>query len=179
MNKLLIVSRQEKAYRQLLAEARLPGLEITDTPEHATIILADPPRIAAELDDYPGLHWLQSTFAGIDALIRPALRQDYTLTNIRGHFGQLIAEYVMGYTLDHTRHLGQYRQQQARQQWQPLPYASLNQKTMVILGTGSIGAHLARVAKAFGLTLIGINRSGTSAEASFDRVLPLARLSEG
>lgn len=179
MNQLLIVARQEKAYRQLLTRAQLPNLEITENPEHATVILADPPRIADKLDDYPALIWLQSTFAGIDALTRPDIRQDYTLTNIRGHFGQLIAEYVMGYTLDHTRHLSQYRQQQSRHQWRPLPYSSLAQRTLVILGTGSIGSHLARVAKALGLEVIGINRSGRSQETSFDHVYPLSRLIEG
>ena len=179
MNKVLIVSRQHAAYRQLLTEARLPDLEITEEPGQANIILADPPQVAPHLDTYPALCWLQSTFAGIDALTRPELRQDYTLTNIRGHFGQLISEYVMGCTLNHTRHLSQYRQQQADKQWQPLPYSALTSRTMVILGTGSIGAHLARVASTFGLTVIGINRSGHSEETSFDRVYPLDQLAEG
>ena len=179
MNKILIVSRQHDAYHQLLAQARLPDLELTEDPEQASIILADPPLIAPHLDSYPALRWLQSTYAGIDALIHPRLRQDYTLTNIRGHFGQLITEYVMGYTLDHTRHLSRYRQQQSDNRWQPLPYSSLATRTMVILGTGSIGAHLARVAGAFGLTVIGINRSGHSEETGFDEVYPITRLTTG
>ncbi|MCW8330741.1 D-2-hydroxyacid dehydrogenase [Photobacterium sp. SDRW27] len=179
MNKVLIVSRQHATYRQLLDQAQLPALEITEEPEQATIILADPPRIAAHLDAYPALQWLQSTYAGIDALTKQGLRRDYTLTNIRGHFGQLIAEYVMGYTLDHIRHLSLYRQQQLSAQWQPHPYSSLANRTIVILGTGSIGAHLARVAKTFALNVIGINRSGHTAESCFDQVYPLTQLAEG
>lgn len=179
MNKVLIISRQHAAYRQLLTGAALPELEITDDPGQANIILGDPPTIAPHLEAYPALSWLQSTYAGIDALTRPEMRRDYTLTNIRGHFGQLITEYVMGYSLDAIRHLSQYRQQQTNGLWQPQPYSSLATKTMVILGTGSIGAHLARVAKAFGLTVIGINRSGRSEEASFDHVYPQSQLSEG
>lgn len=179
MNKVLIVSRQHGTYRQLLDQAQLPALEITENAEQATIILADPPQIAAHLNAYPALRWLQSTYAGIDALTHPGARQDYTLTNIRGHFGQLIAEYVMGYTLDHTRQLNPYRQQQSNTQWQQLPYSSLANRTMVILGTGSIGTHLARVAKAFSLNVIGINRSGHTEEPSFDQVYPLTQLTEG
>ncbi|MGF1714934.1 D-2-hydroxyacid dehydrogenase [Photobacterium chitinilyticum] len=179
MNKLLIVARQYDDYRKLLAQAQLPALEITEDPAQASIILADPPRIAAYLERYPALRWLQSTYAGIDALIRPDIRQDYTLTNIRGHFGQLIAEYVMGYTLDHTRQLSLYRQQQSQAQWRRFPYSPLDKRTMVILGTGSIGTHLARVAKAFGLEVIGINRSGQTGETSFDRIYPLTQLADG
>ncbi|WP_064601603.1 D-2-hydroxyacid dehydrogenase [Photobacterium sp. J15] len=179
MNKILIVSRQRDAYRRLLTQAQLPDLELTENQEEANILLADPPRVANSMNSYPALNWLQSTFAGIDALTRDNIRKDYMLTNIRGHFGQLIAEYVLGYSLDYTRHLSQYRQQQANSQWQPQPYSSLASKTMVILGTGSIGAHLARVAKAFDLTVIGINRSGRCDEPAFDRIYPLDGLSDG
>ncbi len=139
MNKLLIVARQYDDYRKLLAQAQLPALEITEDPAQASIILADPPRIAAYLERYPALRWLQSTYAGIDALIQPDIRQDYTLTNIRGHFGQLIAEYVMGYTLDHTRQLSLYRQQQSQAQWRRFPYSPLDKRTMVILAPAPSG----------------------------------------
>lgn len=42
----------------------------------------------------------------------PNLRQDYTLTNVRGIFGPLIAEYVLGYSIAHYRHFNRYHQQQ-------------------------------------------------------------------
>jgi phosphoglycerate dehydrogenase-like enzyme len=38
----------------------------------------------------------QSTFAGVDSLIQSGKRQDYQLTNVKGIFGQSIAEYVLG-----------------------------------------------------------------------------------
>ncbi len=178
MNKVLIVSRQQATYRQLIKQAQLPCLEITYDPKQASIILADPPKIARQLDDYPALRWLQSTFAGIDALIKPELRQDYQLTNIRGHFGQLIAEYVIGLTLNHTRHFSLYHTQQHAGVWLPQPYCSLTSQTMVILGTGSIGSHLAQVASALGITVIGVNRSGISDTTAFDQVYSLSNLTD-
>ncbi|NMS24847.1 NAD(P)-dependent oxidoreductase, partial [Vibrio parahaemolyticus] len=45
-------------------------------------------------------------------------------------------------------------------QWQPHLYTSLQSKTMVILGTGSIGGYLGNAAKAMGIKTIGINRTG-------------------
>ncbi|MGF1757579.1 D-2-hydroxyacid dehydrogenase [Photobacterium sagamiensis] len=176
MNKVLIVSRQKETYQRLIQQAQLPQLEITDDPRLAAIILADPPKIAAHLNDYPALCWLQSTFAGIDALTKPALRQDYTLTNIRGCFGQLITEYVIGLTLAHTRHFALYQQQQKHRQWQPHRYSALSNKTMVILGTGTIGSHLAQAAHTMGLRLIGVNRSGEPASHLFAHTYPLSEL---
>ncbi|CAG21710.1 D-2-hydroxyacid dehydrogenase [Photobacterium profundum] len=178
MNKVLIVSRQQATYHQLIKQAQLPRLVITDDPKQASIILADPPKIARQLDSYPALRWLQSTFAGIDALIKPELRQDYELTNIRGHFGQLIAEYVIGLTLNLTRHFSLYHAQQQVGVWQPQPYRSLTSQTMVILGTGSIGSHLAQVASALGIKVIGVNRSGICDITAFDQVYSLSKLTE-
>lgn len=174
MHKLMIVSRQQQAYEAMLAEQPLPGITLTQQPDEATILLADPPRVAPQLKQFPALEWIQSTFAGIDALTQPDLRQDYTLTNIRGCFGQLISEYVLGLVIAHQRHFTTYQAQQQTQNWHPHPYHTLAGKTMVILGTGSIGSHLARSAKALGFHVIGVNRSGQAEERAFDAVFPLA-----
>ncbi|MCV5262341.1 hypothetical protein OFC55_32240, partial [Escherichia coli] len=88
----------------LLAEKNLPDLNITDKPQEAHIVLADPPLLSHRLDEFSQLEWVQSTYAGVNALITPEFRQDYTLTNVRGVFGPLIAEYVLGYCISHYRH---------------------------------------------------------------------------
>ncbi|MCQ1060426.1 D-2-hydroxyacid dehydrogenase [Photobacterium sp. DNB23_23_1] len=176
MHKLMIVSRQQQAYEAMLAEQPLPGITLTQQPDEATILLADPPKVAPQLKQFPALEWIQSTFAGIDALTQPNLRQDYLLTNIRGCFGQLISEYVLGLTIAHQRHFTTYQTQQHTNHWQPHPYHTVAGKTMVILGTGSIGSHLARSAKALGFHTIGVNRSSQAEEQAFDAVFPLAKL---
>lgn len=176
MHNVMVVSRQRAIYESLLLNATLPNLNITDDPARATIILADPPLILPLIDQFPRLRWLQSTFAGIDALIQPSLRQDYLLTNIKGCFGQLISEYVLGLLLEHSRHFPHYRQQQAQRQWHAHPYCSLAGKRMVILGTGSIGSHLARSARALGMHVTGVNRSGHTTATDFDRLFAIADL---
>ncbi|MGF1738665.1 D-2-hydroxyacid dehydrogenase [Photobacterium satsumensis] len=178
MHKLMIVSRQQQAYEDMLTERPLPGITLTQHPDEATILLADPPKVAPLLRQFPALEWIQSTFAGIDALTQPNLRQDYLLTNIRGCFGQLISEYVLGLTVAHQRHFTTYQTQQHTNHWQPHPYHTVAGKTMVILGTGSIGSHLARSAKALGFNIIGVNRSGQAQEPAFSATLPLAKLHE-
>lgn len=159
-NKLYIATEHDDTYVQLILNQDLPDLEITQNPESAEIVLASPPLIADRLDEFTQLDWLQSTYADINKLTQPNLRHDYTLTNVKGIFGPAIAEYVLGYTISHFRHFSHYHQQQQQQNWQPQLYTGLTDKTMVVLGTGSIGSHLAQAASAFGIHTIGVNRTG-------------------
>lgn len=176
MHQLCIISRRYELYRQLIENAALPELALTDNPAEATLVLADPPLLTGQLEEFSNLHWVQSTYAGIDALIRPGLRKDYTLTNIRGLFGQLISEYVLGLLFNHQRHFARYHEQQQQGIWRQHHYNSLAGKTMVILGTGTIGQHLAQSARALGMTIYGVNRSGETPNNSFARVFPIEQL---
>lgn len=157
---LYILSNQAVAYQALFANSHISNIELTCDASQATIVLADPPLLSKQLDDFPQLQWAQSTFAGIDALIKPSLRQNYQLTNVKGIFGQLISEYVLGYSLSYFRHFADYQQQQSEQVWQPHAYQSVAGKTLVILGSGSIGCKLAQTAAALGFICLGVNRSG-------------------
>ncbi|MFN1552289.1 D-2-hydroxyacid dehydrogenase [Vibrio natriegens] len=159
-NKIFLLSEHQSTYQTLLAEKNLPDLSLTDNPNDAQIVLADPPLLSQRLDEFSQLDWVQSTFAGVNTLMSAELRQDYTLTNVRGIFGPLIAEYVIGYCISHYRHFSLYHQQQQNRQWQPHLYTSLQSKKMVILGTGSIGSYLAKTVRAMGIEAIGINRTG-------------------
>ena len=58
---------------------------------------------------------------------------------------------------------------QARRDWWPVPSGTLRGKAMGVMGTGSIGRHIALMARPFGLTVRGFSRSGT-AVVQFDRV---------
>ena len=181
---LLLLSQDNAEYQSLLQQAYLPGLTIL-APEQETdiqaaltkadILLGEPARLRARLKDAQALKWAQSTYAGVDALLSSDCRQDYHLTNIRDIFGPLISEYVIAHLLSLTRHLRHYKEQQRLHNWQPIPYQSIHGKTMLIIGTGSIGQHVARTAKHFGMTVLGINRSGREA-AGFDHTYQLPAL---
>lgn len=177
-NKLFILSENQQRYLELFSEANLPDLELTEDPKLASIVLASPPLIAEMLEQFTALDWMQSVYAGVDALMLPTLRQDYQLTNVKGIFGQQISEYVLGYTISYYRHFNTYQQQQHQRKWQPHPYTTLDNKTLTILGTGAIGSHLARTAKALGLKVNGINSTGIPAkEDAFDSTFHIDELS--
>ena len=181
---LLLLSQDNAEYQALLRQAYLPGLTIL-APEQevdiqaaltkADILLGEPARLRARLKEARALKWAQSTYAGVDALLDPDCRQDYLLTNIRGIFGPLVSEYVFAHLLSLTRHLRHYKEQQRLHNWQPIPYQSIHGKTMLIIGTGSIGQHIAHTAKHFGMTVLGISRSGREA-AGFDHTYQLPAL---
>ena len=174
---MYLLTEDDGRYQQLLEQAPLPELEFTTSRSEATILLASPPLAAKHLDDFPNLEWIQSIYAGVDALVNKLDGFSGELTNVKGIFGQQIAEYVLGYTIEHYRHFDHYRQLQVKIQWQPRLYQSLTKKKMVILGTGSIGAYLASVAKSFAIEPIGVNRSGIPAKQSpFDATYHIQEL---
>jgi phosphoglycerate dehydrogenase-like enzyme len=117
------------------------------------------------IDDLPRVRWVQSTWAGIDALLREGLRRDYILTNVRGVFGPAITEYVLGYVLMHERRGWQRFRAQQEGRWDATPPGSPSGKTMGILGVGSIGAHLAQAATAFGIRPLGYTRASEDCPA--------------
>jgi phosphoglycerate dehydrogenase-like enzyme len=163
---LLILSSRAAAYAHLVGAAlpELPLLATADVEQarkegrQCAIALADPGLIRQVLDDLPQLQWVQSTWAGVDALMHEGLRRDYLLTNVRDVFGPAIAEYVLGYALMHARQgFDRFRAQQERR-WDATPPGSLQGKTLGILGVGSIGAYLAQAVKPFGVRVLGYTR---------------------
>jgi phosphoglycerate dehydrogenase-like enzyme len=172
-NKLLLLTRENKIYRELLTQCNLPDLVIlnneSDSIIEADIWFAEPALAAPLIRQAKNLRWLQSTFAGVDKLVIPTLRRDYLLTNVRGIFGPLMSEYLFGYLLAHQREHLKYKQKQQQKNWLPGGYRTLQGQNLLLLGTGSIAQHIAATAKHFGMTVTGINRLGT-ATYGFDRV---------
>ena len=160
MHKLLILSQDEDKYRALIEEARLAELdEIVSRPaKDVDIVLGEPGLIKAALASLPDLSWAQSIWAGVEPLLDPAARRDYILTNARGVFGGLMSEYVIGYLLTHERKIIQRLESQKNKHWDESDTGTLRRKTIGLLGVGSIGAEIARMAKFFGMTVRGYTR---------------------
>lgn len=178
-HKLLLLTRENERYRSLLASCHLPELELLDdNPANirlADIWLAEPGLAAPLVNHASGLRWMQSTFAGVDLLVKPRQRRDYLLTNVRGIFGPLMSEYLFGYLLARQREHDLYKSQQQQKLWLPGSYKTLQGSELLLLGTGSIAKHLAQTAKHFGMKVAGINRSAKATEG-FDEVATLEAL---
>ncbi|MGU5716924.1 D-2-hydroxyacid dehydrogenase [Aeromonas taiwanensis] len=183
---LLLLSQDNHHYERLLKAANLPHLRILRADNQgeaekligdAHILMAEPARAKPLLAKAGRLSWLQSTYAGVDVLLDASCRRDYLLTNVRGIFGPLMSEYVFGHLLSLTRQLPLYRDQQQQKLWQSHPYQGLRGKTLLLLGTGSIGQHIAHTGKHFGMRVLGISHSGHEC-AGFDQVYQLPALNK-
>ncbi len=162
MPTLLILSHDADEYAQLLRAAALPGLTLTQDPANSDIVLGAPKLIQQALPSLPRLRWAQSIYAGVEPLVEPGLRRDYVLTNARGVFNELMAEFVFGYLLFLEKKIAERMQAQESKIWLRTPPGMLRRKTIGLLGVGSIGAHLARTAKHFGMTVRGFTRQSES-----------------
>lgn len=118
------------------------------------------------------LKWIQVPFAGVDKILFPEIKeQGILLTNARGMHGKTIAEHVFALLLAFTRRLPMILHNQYYRTWTRLKVIEVNGKTMGIVGLGGIGQEIARRAKAFDLTVLGIKRN-PSPVPYVDEVLP-------
>jgi len=165
MPKLLILTHDPKEYLELIQKAELPNLEIfTEPGPECDIVLGEPRRIRKSLSQLPSLRWVQSIYAGAEHLMDPSLRRDYILTNARGVFGDSMSEYVFGYMLYFRKRIAERQRAQRSRQWDNEDGGVLRGKTLGLLGVGSIGAHLAKTAKHFRMTVRGYTRSSETSE---------------
>lgn len=110
--------------------------------------------------------WIQTASAGVDYLPLEQLKEQGTyVTNVSGIHSIAIAESVIAMILYRTRGLDYSVQKQREKEWQDIEQLfELKNQTILIIGTGNIGKEVARLAKAFGMKTIGINRSGRPVE---------------
>lgn len=165
---VLILAARAADYVRLLATLPLPPLTLhaAATPAEAEpwlasceVALADPPLARPLLDRMRALRWLQATYAGVETLTASGLRRDYLLTNVRGVFGELMAEYVLGYVIMHERRGWQRFLAQREGRWDTTWPGRLRGRTLGLVGVGSIGAEIARVAQCFKLRVLGYTRT--------------------
>ncbi len=128
------------------------------------IALANPALLPAALPRLPTLRWAQSTYAGVDPLLRDDVRKDYLLTGVKDVFGPLMSEYVFGWVLARERDLFTLDAQQRDGVWREIGYRGLTDLTLGVAGLGSIGRHIAATGGHFGMRVLGYRRSAGTVE---------------
>jgi phosphoglycerate dehydrogenase-like enzyme len=176
---VLVLADDAQAYRDALiaqigperdvlvataADALPPGADAI------RVVLAKPALLAAALPTLPGLRWAQSTFAGVDALLSGRWPSTIELTGLKGIFGPLMAEYVMGQVIAVSRDFRRLQQAQRARRWEPFAYRGLAGRTLGVVGLGSIGQRVAAAAAHFGMHVSGLKRT-SGAVPGVDRVV--------
>lgn len=106
------------------------------------------------------LKWVQSFSAGVDKFLKmPSLDRLPHLTNMRGIHGPQIGELTMLFMISLLRDFPTLIRQQDRKEWHRRPGRKLDGRTVTIWGLGAIGVEIARLAKAFGMTIKAVSRT--------------------
>ncbi|MEQ2526893.1 D-2-hydroxyacid dehydrogenase [Robertmurraya yapensis] len=108
------------------------------------------------------LRWIMVMSAGLEKMPLAACEEKGILvTNARGVHKIPMAEFTLGAMLQYVKQTKLLSEREADENWdRKIPMAELCGKTILILGVGAIGGEIARLAKAFRMNTIGVNRSG-------------------
>ena len=117
----------------------------------------------------PNLKWLHVFNAGVDhPVFATILERGVRLTTSSGSTAEPIAQTAIAGMLYLARNFPRWLAGQRSRKWDPMRPADfprdLRGQTMVIVGMGSIGTEIARLARVLGLHVIGVRRSGRPSE---------------
>ncbi len=112
------------------------------------------------------LRWLQSWSAGVNAMPLDVMqKKNILLTSASGVHAFPISETIFALILGLTRKIHTYVKQQQAKTWHHAQLKlEIHQKTIGIIGVGAIGKETAKIAKAFGMNVLGVRNSGKQEE---------------
>lgn len=133
-------------------------------------------RAYQALTTAPSVRWLHVAGSGAEHL--PAWDPErLTVTNAAHALAPFHAETVMGAIWAMNFGLASHAQAQSSRRWRRRRFRSLAGQTLLVVGFGAVGARVGRLARGFGMRVIGLRRSGAPhpdadeirpAEALFD-----------
>ena len=164
-----------EALRSVSPELRVEQVSC-DTPEQMKPLLGDVevlltwdfPFDPAEVA--PRLRWIQFFSAGIDHVLdSPVMKSDVIITTASGIHAVNMGEYALGFMLALVKRFPKAWDYKRRKEWpehrvRELRSDELRGKTVGIIGYGSIGREVARLARAFGMRVLAMKRDVTRRE---------------
>lgn len=125
------------------------------------VIIANNPYPKEAFEEAADLKLINVAFTGVDHVDQAAAKdQEIQIANAAGYSNTAVAELVIGLTIDVLRKISfgndSVRHGEGVQLYQG---NEIKGKTVGIIGTGSIGLETAKLFKAFGVNLIGYNRT--------------------
>ncbi|AGX04955.1 MULTISPECIES: D-2-hydroxyacid dehydrogenase [Bacillus] len=142
-------------------------------------IIAGWKKDTVQAADSNNLRWIQTWSAGVNNLPLEELEKNNVfLTSANGVHAYPISETIFGLMLALTRKIHTYVRNQEEKKWH---HSHMNQeihkKTIGIIGAGAIGCETAKIAKAFGMKVIGVRLSGKE-EQHFDEMHTAEKLDD-
>ncbi|WP_322795026.1 D-2-hydroxyacid dehydrogenase [Tepidiforma sp.] len=201
MPALLVSPKIASEYADAIAAA-WPGIELVVLPEDPAERL--PPEALERIDfayfsgdiysvysrsffaaaqGAPNLRWLHTFNAGVDnPVFQRFLDRGVRLSTSSGSTAQPIAQSVIGGMLLLARPFLHWLDAQRRRAWEPVGGEAtppdLAGQRMTVVGLGAIGSEVARLARAFGLEVVGVRRSPRREGDPVDVVVPPSQLAD-
>ena len=109
----------------------------------------------------PRLQWVQGSMAGAGEVALKAGLQDtdVVVTTASGIYSGPLAEFVLMAMLQHAKELDHLRSDKAGKIWRQGAVGTLENKTLCVVGMGSIGRAIAGRAQPFGMRVVGVKRT--------------------
>lgn len=124
------------------------------------------------------LKWVHALTAGVEKFVFPEMQSsNVILTNSRGIHGIPVSEHVFSLMLAFTRCLNLLIRQQIEKKWKRVLPDEIHEKTLGIVGLGTIGREIAKKAKGLGMQVLATKRS-ISQELFVDKMYSPERLLE-
>jgi phosphoglycerate dehydrogenase-like enzyme len=92
------------------------------------------------------------------------------ITSASGVHAGPLAEFAMFGLLAFTKGLPRLLADTQARRWEHYPMAELADRTLLVVGLGAIGTEAARLAKAFGMHIIAVNRTGRTDFGDIDEI---------
>ncbi len=168
---ILVLNNLANRHKDAIA-AVMPGITVTVSDiEHAGELIAEtdilvawgwtdirPLYLAA-----PRLKWVHALSAGVEGLICPEIQaSDIILTNSKGIHGIPVSEHVFSLMLAFTRGLNLLIRRQLDKKWERVTTDEIHEKTIGIVGLGSIGREIAKKAKGLGMEVVATKQEMTT-----------------
>lgn len=163
LNQLRSASSQLEVEQRTCHDADSVASALVDHPGTEVLYTYHVPETFADLA--PNLTWVQLHSAGADHVLDSALMDsDVALTTSSGIHATPIAEYVFASLLAHRWRVPHWTHCQREGEWpsgrwELYARPELRDSTLGILGYGSIGREVGRLAKAFGMRVLALRHS--------------------
>jgi phosphoglycerate dehydrogenase-like enzyme len=121
--------------------------------------------LAAAMACAPHVRWVAGTSAGAGELVRaarlpPEVLERVIFTSAAGVHGGMLAEFIFGGIIALRKDFRRLERIRAERDWAHFASGELAGSTIAIVGLGSIGRTVARIARAFEMDVIAVTRTG-------------------
>lgn len=126
------------------------------------------------IEKFVNLKYIQLTSAGFDRVPMDYVKEHgIEIYNARGVYSVPMAEFAVAGVMELYKKMRFFYENQKKHNWEKhRGLLELFGKTVVIVGCGDVGTECAKRFRAFGCTVIGVNRTVRKNEV-FDRIVPL------